>query len=268
MNKRIESQIRQIETDLSNSLSNLPQPASEYTVKHLIRDKVMEVHRIGAEYACSHYGLRHFNTAHDFSQIGTIADDIYRVFTYAKNKESALIALTSITLAKAVKMKAKQISQAIANNDIDNILEVDSNNLAVVMTALARPTKSPGIKQIELKLPPGAALQPYSPSNVKAIELSLGLPLPTPESPPSETIPPDLSLDTTTDIPTDTTTTVDLFIWKTEQDALVCDEWCKPLEDQTWEIDDPDIPTPIIDTHNNCRCRIEIISEDITTGGD
>lgn len=206
MNRRIETQIRKIETDLSNSLNLLPKPASEYTVKHLIRDRVLQVHRLGAEYACRHFGLKHFNTAHDFAEIGKISDDVYRVFTYARNQEAALIALTSITLAKAVKAKAKQISQAIRSNDLDNMLEVDTNNLAVVMTAQT-----------------------------------------------------DITDTSTTDT---TTTTIDLFIWKTEEDDLVCPE-CDALADQTWEIDDPTIPTPVSDTHPNCRCRLELITEDI-----
>ena len=62
MHNKIETQIRQIETDLSNSLSKLPQPASEYTVKHLIRDRVMQVHNLGAEYAAI--------GAHSLSRLG------------------------------------------------------------------------------------------------------------------------------------------------------------------------------------------------------
>lgn len=75
MHNKIETQIRQIETDLSNSLSKLPQPASEYTVKHLIRDRVMQVHNLGVEYAAKHFGLEHFTTAADFLEIGKISDD-------------------------------------------------------------------------------------------------------------------------------------------------------------------------------------------------
>lgn len=207
MTRSIETQIRKIETELSTSLNLLHKPASEYTVKHLIRDRVLQVHRLGAEYACKHFGLKHFNTAHDFAEIGKISDDVYRVFTYAKHQEAALIALTSLTLAKAVKSKARQISHAIATKDLDNILEVDTNNLAVVMTAQ------------------------------------------TEEDP--------LAADSSANI-----TTIDLFIWKTEEDDLVC-PICEALMDRTWEIDDPDIPNPIEDTHPNCRCRIELTTQDV-----
>lgn len=278
MHQSIETQIRKIELDLSDSLAQLPKPASEYTVKHLIRQRVQQVHKLGAEYACQHFGLKHFTTASDFSEIGRIADDIYRVFAYARNKEAALIALTSITLAHATRSKARQISNAIATNDLDNILEVDANNLAAVMTGLARPTKI-GIKQIELRLPSGMAVEPFTPSNVKQIELSLPPNFQAPafttmfqqtDLPGSPSDLTDLSnpdiVDTTTT--TDTTTTIDLFIWRTEEDNLVCDEWCKPLEDQTWSIDDPTIPTPVLDTHPNCRCRLELTTEDVATGGD
>lgn len=257
---KLELQLRKIEIDLADSLNKLPKPASEYTVKHLIRERVLQVHNLGSTYAAKHFGLKHFNTANDFLEIGKIADDVYRVFTYAKNQEAALIALTSITLAKAVKSKAKQISEAIKNNDIDKILEVDSNNLAYIMTAAA-PTKIPGLKQIELKLPIGTALQPYSPSHVKQIELQLGFPLPTPISPPSEIMPIEQPPVAPEDQQPTTTTITDLFIWRTEQDALVC-PICQPLEGQTWELDDPDIPTPIEDTHPNCRCRIELTTEE------
>lgn len=208
--RRIETQIRKIETELSTSLNLLHKPASEYTVKHLIRDRVLQVHRLGAEYACKHFGLNHFNTAHDFAEIGKISDDVYRVFTYAKNQESALIALTSITLAKAVKSKARQISQAIRSNDLDNILEVDMNNLAVVMTAQTIDTGDPFV-----------------------------------------TTEPD-------QLPTITT----LLQWETEGDALVCDI-CEPLDGQTWEVDAPDIPEPITDSHINCRCRLILVDQEL-----
>lgn len=148
MKPKLERQLRQIETDLSNSINQLHKPASEYTIKHLIRDKVLQVHKLGSQYASSFFGLKHFTTAQDFSEIGKIADDAYRTWIYSKRPDSALIALTSITLAKAVRSKARQINSAL--RDGGNILEVDSNNLAVVMTARAA-----AMKQIEQFLPSG-----------------------------------------------------------------------------------------------------------------
>lgn len=207
MHKLIETRIRQIELDLSTSLDKLPKPASEYTVKHLIRDKVLQVHKLGSQYACNHFNVKHFNTAQDFAEIGKIADDVYRVFTYAKNQEAALIALTSITLAHATRSKARQISQAVKDNNIENMLEVDSNNLAVVMTAV---TGDPFVTTEPDQLP----------------------------------------------------TIITVLQWETEGDALVCPDICEPLDGQTWEVDDPNIPTPVIDTHPNCRCRLTLVDQE------
>src|SRR6266496_2909026 len=152
MQRKIERQLRQIETDLSNSINQLVKPQSEYTIKHLIRDKVLQVHELGCQYACDFFGVKHFNTASDFADIGRMSDDVYRTWVYAKRPEAALIAMTSITLAKAIRSKARQINSAL--RDGGNILEVDSNNLAVVMTAAAH-TILPHMKQIEQFLPLG-----------------------------------------------------------------------------------------------------------------
>src|SRR6266496_5887366 len=146
---KLERQLRQIETDLSNSINQLVKPQSEYTIKHMIRDKVLQVHKLGCQYACDFFGVKHFNIAQDFADIGKMSDDVYRIWVYAKRPEAALIAMTSITLAKAIRSKARQINSAL--RDGGNILEVDSNNLAVVMTAAA----APRMKQIEQFLPSG-----------------------------------------------------------------------------------------------------------------
>src|SRR6266496_1659643 len=150
---KLERQLRQIETDLSNSINQLVKPAAtEYTIKHMIRDKVLQVYRLGSQYACDWFGVKHFNTASDFADIGKMSDDVYRTWVYAKRPEAALIAMTSITLAKAIRSKARQINSTLRNGG--NILEVDTNNLAVVMTAAAH-TILPHMKQIEQFLPLG-----------------------------------------------------------------------------------------------------------------
>ncbi len=218
---KLERQLRQIETDLSNSINQLVKPQSEYTIKHMIRDKVLQVHKLGCQYACDFFHVKHFNTASDFADIGKMSDDVYRTWVYAKRPEAALIAMTSITLAKAIRSKARQINSAL--RDGGNILEVDSNNLAVVMTAAA-PTKLPHMKQIELMLPSGLEDLPVAA--------------------PDENIP-----------------VIIMMKWITEMDSLVC-PICLPLQGQTWELDDPDMPTPVIDTHPNCRCRLELEQEE------
>lgn len=45
------------------------------------------------------------------------------------------------------------------------------------------------------------------------------------------------------------------YIWKTAQDDRVCEEYCLPLEDTVYLVDDF-VPEPETDTHYNCRCRI------------
>src|SRR6266496_194713 len=154
MKPKLERQLRQIETDLSTSINQLVKPQSEYTIKHMIRDKVLQVHKLGCQYACDFFGVKHFNTASDFADIGKMSDDVYRTWVYARRPEAALIAMTSITLAKAIRSKARQINSALRDGGSGNILEVDSNNLAVVMTAAAH-TILPYMKQIELFLPSG-----------------------------------------------------------------------------------------------------------------
>jgi hypothetical protein len=223
MKPKLERQLRQIETDLSNSINQLVKPASEYTIKHMIRDKVLQVHKIGSQYACDFFGVKHFYKAEDFADIGKMSDDVYRTWVHSKRPDSALIAMTSITLAKAVRSKARQINSALRSGaEGANILEVDTNNLAVVMTAAA-----PRMKQIEQRLPSGIEDLPAPDENVPVI----------------------------------------IMIWRTEQDSLVC-PICAPLEGQTWELDDPEMLTPVIDTHPNCRCRLELSTEDNTSAQD
>jgi len=49
------------------------------------------------------------------------------------------------------------------------------------------------------------------------------------------------------------------YIWKTARDDRVCDDYCSPLEDETFSILDSFIPEPEEDTHQNCRCRLMLI---------
>lgn len=54
---------------------------------------------------------------------------------------------------------------------------------------------------------------------------------------------------------------VQRVIWKTQGDAKVC-PICDALEGNQYDIDDPDKPIPIDDTHPHCRCEYE----DVLTG--
>ena len=49
------------------------------------------------------------------------------------------------------------------------------------------------------------------------------------------------------------------YIWKTARDDRVCDDYCLPLEDESFSILDSYIPEPETDTHVNCRCRLMLI---------
>lgn len=53
------------------------------------------------------------------------------------------------------------------------------------------------------------------------------------------------------------------FVWRTDSDANVC-EICTPFDQRSFRIDDPNISTPIIDTHINCRCELELIDAEFT----
>jgi len=57
---------------------------------------------------------------------------------------------------------------------------------------------------------------------------------------------------------------VDVIAWATAQDDRVC-QLCMSLEGMTWNSDDPNMLVPPDDTHDNCRCRLEISTgEDVT----
>lgn len=105
---RIERQIRRIERELIESLSHTQQLRAEIA-KQLIREKVLQVQRLGAEYACNFFNLDHFYAAEDFAQVGRMTDDIYRIYAYGGRMETAVITLTSVMLAKATVQKARQI---------------------------------------------------------------------------------------------------------------------------------------------------------------
>jgi SPP1 gp7 family putative phage head morphogenesis protein len=51
---------------------------------------------------------------------------------------------------------------------------------------------------------------------------------------------------------------VDTFVWTTQQDELVC-PICEELDGEEWAMDDPDLKEPPDDTHDNCRCYLDII---------
>lgn len=44
------------------------------------------------------------------------------------------------------------------------------------------------------------------------------------------------------------------FVWVAQPGR--CEQYCAPLEGQTFDVLDPNIPVPIQDTHPSCRCRL------------
>ena len=52
-----------------------------------------------------------------------------------------------------------------------------------------------------------------------------------------------------------------LVVWVTAQDDKVCFQYCRPLEGETFNINDSNTPIPPDDTHPNCRCRLFNINE-------
>jgi SPP1 gp7 family putative phage head morphogenesis protein len=50
----------------------------------------------------------------------------------------------------------------------------------------------------------------------------------------------------------------DVYEWNTQQDELVC-PICEDLDGEQWAMDDPDLKEPPDDTHDNCRCYLDII---------
>lgn len=138
MQRILESRLRQIENDLSKSLSKMELPPNQQIVKTIIRDKALQISQIGIRYVCDFFGIDPFMAAEDFSYIGKITDDTYRIWAYGGKLDSALIALTSITLAKAIKSKA---------------LQIITDYPVMVYTSASATADSMHMKTIEKKLP-------------------------------------------------------------------------------------------------------------------
>lgn len=202
----LETQLKQIEKQLANTISELQDDGiiNEQVIKKLIRDKALEVYKIGINYVCSYFGIEPFMAAEDFAPIGKITDDTYRRWAYGGRLDSALIALTSITLAKAIKSKALQ-------------LYVFSPYVGAIM-------------RMKMFQPLNKLDSPIDP-----LDMTSDLP----------------------DIPSPQITKT-YYIWHSEHDNLVCPV-CSDLDGQEWNLEDGDqVLTPIIDSHENCRCRIDL----------
>lgn len=59
----------------------------------------------------------------------------------------------------------------------------------------------------------------------------------------------------------------DVMQWQTMEDGLVC-PICQELDGQRWSVDDPDMPTPGDDTHDNCRCVLNLVQPEDLTAAD
>lgn len=113
---RIEKEIRRIERNLIESLTKTTKTTASQDLslqannsRHIIHEKVLQVQRLGAEYACNFFNLNHFYAAEDFAEVGRITDDFYRTYRYGGSIEAAAITLTSVMLARATVNKSRQI---------------------------------------------------------------------------------------------------------------------------------------------------------------
>lgn len=123
---RIESEVRRIERELIQSLEKLPKPARPEDARHIIREKVLEVQKIGSGYAAEFFHVQNFYAAEDFSEIGRLVDDVYRTFAYGGSVKSAAITLTSVMLAKATVNKARQIFSRYVEVRLGAIMRIKS----------------------------------------------------------------------------------------------------------------------------------------------
>jgi hypothetical protein len=230
----LEIKLRQIEKELAASLE-LGQEQdggmTEQEAKVMIRNKALEVYKFGIAYVCKFFNVKPFYEVGDFAPIGKITDDVYRIWVYGGRLDSALISLTSITLAKAIKSKS---------------LQIVSNPQYYMLTAkVVRPkvaTPRPVVKSVTLP-PIEEDFTSDITDNTDIVSID--------------------NVDTTSDNTDSTDNQLhSLMVWVTENDALVCTLYCEPLEGKTWEIDDPDIPEPVNDTHPNCRCRLELQNQE------
>lgn len=219
---RIEREIKRIERNLIESLSKASRrgerPADAN--RHIIREKVLEVQRLGAEYACNFFNLKHFYAAEDFAEVGRVTDDVYRTYEYGGSIESAVITLTSVMLAKATVGKARQIYQKYKYILLD---EFRIQNAAIMrMKSIQKFVEVPEIEGMDGDQPqqPAVMIEDLTPSGPV-----VGL----------------------------------FFVWRTMGDDKVCDI-CEPLDGAEWDFEDTtDEPlTPITDTHPRCRCRIDL----------
>lgn len=196
----VERHLRRIEREL---IEELKEQKNAEGARRVIREKALQVERIGSGYACNFFGIENFYAAEDFAEITRIVEDVRRTFMYGGNLQSAAITLTSVMLARATVNKAKQISYKL-----------------------------------------GAIMR------MKSLQDML--------TPPDEGDP---DFQTIEQMTPDAPATGLWFVWRTMNDALVC-PICDALDGMQWDFEDPNVDseilTPVVDTHPNCRCRIDL----------
>lgn len=235
--KQLESQLKVIEVRLANTLSIQKSGLSVWNhmdAKRQIREAVLEVYRLGVGYVCNYFNLKPFIRNEDFAGIGKITDDVYRQWFYASDARSAMIALTSITLAVATISKANQIMPLLLT-------------LALKTGSIMR------MQSLQEFVRPPTPAEEMGFDSIDQTQQDVSQPHTRTESNIDQPEPIDLPA---VEVP------VLYFVWETEQDNKVCDE-CEALAGQRWRHDDTeaDIPIPVDDTHPNCRCRIVLETE-------
>lgn len=216
----VERHLRRIEREL---IAALKEQKNAIDTRRIIRDKALEVERIGAGYACNFFGVDLFYAAEDFAQVGRAVDDFYRILVHnnssgnsSLNLDSAAITLTSVMLARATVSKSRQIFHKLQS------LRYEYQTAAIM--------------------------------RMKSLKETLDV--------PDEEDPDAPTLD---DLTPDAPETSLWYVWRTVGDDKVCDI-CEPLDEMEWDFEDPavdaDMLTPVLDTHINCRCRIDLERRD------
>src|SRR5262245_29027353 len=107
-----EIKLLQIEKELEQSLLSL-KPVHSFAAKSLIKDRVIQVYSEGIKYVSSYFKIPLNLNRDDFRIIDKITNDVFRNWRYGGRLDAALVRVTSVTLAEAIKAKARQIKTGV-----------------------------------------------------------------------------------------------------------------------------------------------------------